>query len=148
MSEINLLNPTPANILALEQIRYNAYDKKVSPAELANTYYAKKLSTQEIVCFVYIYEGEIVAGCYVSPDFDSLYIEQLFVLKKYQEVGLHLGQKLLSYILEHKEIVEQIFNKELSYTKIASCNTKSNNIYRKMGYRLIHPVLDILGKQL
>lgn len=44
---ISLLIPTPSNILKIEQIRYNAYSKKVADEELKNTYYAQKLLSQE-----------------------------------------------------------------------------------------------------
>lgn len=71
------------------------------------------------MCFIYTYHDEVIAGCYVSSDFNSLYVEQLFVLKKYQEVGLPLGQKLLSSITENKSFVEQYFNKESTFTKIS-----------------------------
>lgn len=145
---ISLLIPTPSNILKIEQIRYNAYSKKVAYEELKNTYYAQKLLSQEIICFIYTYHDEVVAGCYVSSDFNSLYVEQLFVLKKYQEVGLHLGQKLLSSIIENKNFIEHYFNKEFTYTKISPCDPKSNNIYKKMGYRLIHKSLNIFGKKI
>lgn len=145
---ISLLIPTPSNILKIEQIRYNAYSKKVTDEELKNTYYAQKLLSQEIICFIYTYHDEVVAGCYVSSDFNSLYVEQLFVLKKYQEVGLHLGQKLLSYIIKHKDIVESYFNQELSYTKLSPNSDKSYNIYKKMGYRLIHKSLNVFGKRI
>ena len=144
---IEIILPTENNIIQLETLRSNAYNNSNFQSKI-NSYYANQLRKNKYIVFAYIYEGEMVAACYVSNYLDSLYVEQLFVAKRYQEVGLHLGQKLLSSIIENKNFVEHYFNKEFTYTKISPCDPKSNNIYKKMGYRLIHKSLNIFGKKI
>lgn len=146
-SNIEIVLPTENNIIQLETLRSNAYNNSNFQSKI-NSYYANQLRKNKYIVFAYIYEGEMVAACYVSNSLDSLYVEQLFVAKRYQEVGLHLGQKLLSSIIENKNFVEHYFNKEFTYTKISPCDPKSNNIYKKMGYRLIHKSLNIFGKRI
>lgn len=146
-SNIEIILPTENNIIQLETLRSNAYNNSNFQSKI-NSYYANQLRKNKYIVFAYIYEGEMVAACYVSNYLDSLYVEQLFVAKRYQEVGLHIGQKLLSYIIKHKDIVESHFNQELSYTKLSPNSDKSYNIYKKMGYRLIHKSLNVFGKRI
>lgn len=146
--KIILLAPNEENICLVERLRYNAYGYNIEEKDIRKTYYAHELREKHMCIFACYYQEELVAACYVSDSFRSLYIEQLFVAKDYQEIGLHLGKTLLEYILGHKQIVEEIFQTKFSWSKLAHSSTKSKTIYEKIGYKEVNQILNIMKKRI
>lgn len=130
-----LLEPNDDNILEAEKIRYNSYGKE-SPPNILDTFYSMNLKSRKLLLFATILGDEIVAACYVSRVGYSLFIDQLFVKKDYQNTGLKIGRKLLEYINNNKHIVEeQLSFKPLQTSKLIYTSEKSHALYLKIGYK-------------
>lgn len=138
MNQINeikyeIIPLTEENITLLETIRYDAYNININDFPINNTLHTKELKNNKYLVFGCYLNNQLTGACYVSKNHNSLYIEQLFILKKYQNSNLHLGTNLLLHILNNKEIIEKHFNQKFKYSYLD--NSKDTyNFYQSLGY--------------
>lgn len=126
------------NIEKLELARFDAYGMKTDEFDIKNTFYANELRNKKFLAFGTYLEDELIGGCYVSNSRNSLFIEQLFIKRKYQR--LKLGTLLLTYILENKEMIEKYYQREFN----ACCleNRKElDKFYESLGYKRINQMV-------
>ena len=120
----------------LESVRANAYGfKNVSD------YYYNLLCEKKLMVFTARVNQNIIGGCYVSNAQHALYVEQLFILRLFQNNGV--GGNLLNYVLTNKKMVENNFSQEVDIAKIAPANINSERLYRSLGFRT--PTLSLTG---
>ena len=114
----------------LEKIRNDAYEIENS-SELY-----KKIALEGKLFFAGAYlKEELVAGCFISNRYDSVFIEELFVMKKYQKNKLHIGSNLLKYILANKEEIEIYYDRKFHLSKLEAASKQLEEFYKKLGYR-------------
>lgn len=143
-----ILDNTDENIIKVEMLRYNAYGKDF-PTDSIDNYYTRAIRKGEMLVFTIFIEKELCAACYVSTTPYTLFIEQLFVKKDYQNSGLRIGRKLLEYINFNKQIVEEYFKvPNLQTSKLSYTSEKSKLIYTKLGYKETHHALSIMSKHI
>lgn len=122
------------NIKLLETIRYNAYGFKDINIEMG--FYMNKLNDKDYLVIGVLLDNKLVGACYIKNTYNSLYIDQLFILKEYQKSSLHLGSNLLKYILINKEIIEKYFKTKIFYSYLDN-NKNTVGFYEKFGYRKV-----------
>lgn len=132
--EYKIIPLTKENKELLETLRFNAYQYNQKNLSLQDSFYLKDLNENKYLCIGCFLNNQLLAACYIKNTYHSLYIEQLFVLEKYQKTSLHIGSNLLKYILNNKEIVEKHFNETFYYSYLDNAkNTKE--FYQKLGYQ-------------
>ena len=119
--------------LQMETLRFSSYGITATEEDY-DPHYLNSISNGNILVVTSYNDGKLVAGCYISNTFHSLYIDYLFVLKDYQEQGLHIGRQLLEFILANKSIVEEYFGESFTESRLCSVSKKSTSIYKKVGY--------------
>lgn len=124
----------------LEELRYDAYGMLQTDIPYDATYYAKELRQNKYVVYTCYIETELVGACYVSNANNSLYIEQLFVKKKYQNSNLSIGKSLMMYVLNDKNYLEQYFNKKINRSYLSTRSSKLEQYYEKLGYEKVDEV--------
>ena len=124
------ISSTKEEIKEIEILRRKAFHLKMDSINRFEFH----IKYNKIIPFAMYKDNEIVAGCYIMENFDSLYVSFLFVEEQYRNQGLRLGRRLLSYILENKEMVEERFNRQFDYSRLHPNNEKSRSIYKKVGY--------------
>lgn len=122
------------NIEKLELARFDAYGMKTDNFDIKNTFYANELRSKEFLAFGTYLEDELVGGCYISDSRNSLFIEQLFIKRKYQR--LKLGTILLNYILENKEMIEKYYQQEFNVCCFEN-RKELDEFYKSLGYRRV-----------
>jgi GNAT superfamily N-acetyltransferase len=143
-----LLNANDKNIELVEKLRYETYNQEI-PVNILDTFYAQKLKEKNLLLFVTILGTEICAVCYVSRVGYSLFIDQLFVKKEYQNTGLRIGRSLLEYINTNKKLVEQELSfKPLRTSKLIYTTEKSHELYLKIGYKDDNNFLNTMKKRI
>ncbi len=119
------------NILALEKLRFEVYDyKNLNPDK---TYFYREMTKGNILPFAAYENGLLIGGCYVSKTFETLFIDQLFIAKDYQNTIEHIGTNLLKYVLANKELCEDFFNTKFNFSYLDSSCSKS--FYENLGYK-------------
>lgn len=118
-------------ISKLERLRFNAYG--FDNVEDVKTIYARDMENGKFVVYGAFYNNELVGSCYVSRAYDSLFVEQLFVAKKFQRSDLHVGAGLLDYVLEQREYIENYFDCNFTYSCLDSVDG-AKRLYKRMGY--------------
>lgn len=134
MITYKVLDNTKETAEQLEFIRLSSYGFTPTKKEY-DELYIRDITNNKILVFACYLNEELIAGCYVSNTFNSLYIDYIFVLPEYQEQGLHIGRNLLQFILDNKHIVEEYFNTIFDQSKLFPSSLKSQSIYEKMGYK-------------
>lgn len=146
------LENTEESIIQVEKLRYNAYgyDPLENEEEILDiSYYAREIKRGNMMIFASFIEDEMCAACYVSYTASSIFIDQLFVKKEYQEFGLKLGRRLLAYVNANKHLVEEHFKvPPIYYSKLAYTTEKSKALYKKVGYKESNRVLGIMKKHI
>ena len=143
-----LLEPTEDNIKKAELLRYDTYNAE-PPLDILEDYYSKSLKKVTMLLFGTFIGEELCAACYVSVVGYSIFIDQLFVKKCYQESGLRIGRHLLEYINFNKKIVqENLPCRALQTSKLIYTSEKSKAIYSKIGYRETNKTLNIMTKHI
>ena len=120
------------NIEDLERLRYDAYDMNSLEIPYLDTFYANEMKKGKYVVYVCYNNLELVGACYVS-NAHKLYIEQIFVKKKYQSMGI--GKILLEYVLNNKKQIEEYFNEEYDYSYLSPKSNSYNKYYEELGYK-------------
>jgi hypothetical protein len=110
--------------------------------------YLNELKYKQIHAYGTKINKELVAGCYLSVNYNLLNIQQLFVKEKYQNTGLKLGRKLVIYILNHKEEIEKLTGKKISASIIMPSSNKSFELYKKIGYEPFSEDISMMYKSL
>ena len=125
---------TEENINLLERIRYDAYNMNPNDFPVENTYHTRELKNGKYLVFGCYLNNQLVGACYTSKTYNSLYIEQLFILKKYQKSDLHLGSNLLKFVLNNKNLVENYFNTQFFFSYLDNYQN-TTDFYKSLGYR-------------
>lgn len=135
MNNINykIISLSENTIQLLEKLRYNAYGMDPNSFPVEKTYHTKQLKEGKYLVFGCFLNNQLVGACYTSKTHNSLYIEQLFIKKEYQNTPLHLGTNLLIYILENKQIVEDYFQTKFNYSYLDNYKD-TTNLYQSIGY--------------
>lgn len=128
-----LISTNEDNITLLENIRYNAYGMNPNEFPPEQTFYTKELKKNKYLVFGCYLDNQLVGACYISNLYNSLYIEQLFILKEYQNSPYHLGSNLLKFVLTNKKIVEDYFNSKFNFSYLDNYKGTSN-FYKNLGY--------------
>jgi GNAT superfamily N-acetyltransferase len=115
-------------IKELENLRLDAYN-----ISGLSEFYVNLLKDKRALVYVAKIRKEIVAASYVSDALYSLYIEQLFVKKCYQ--NQHIGSNLLYYILQNKDVAESYFNHPLTVSKLCPASESLVSFYNRLGYQ-------------
>ncbi len=127
------LENSAENIYKLECLRFKAYNmKEIFEGE---TLYAYTLSSGAMIPFGFFINDNLVAGCYVSTSYGTLFIEQLFVHPQLQNSGLKTGRLLLNFVLANKEEIVQYCNTEFTVSAWEASTDKARGLYEKIGYR-------------
>ncbi len=138
------IEATEENIIKLEQLRFIAYgveDETLS----GDTLYSIGLSMGTMIPYGFYIGETIVAGCYISANEDSLFVEQLFVHPALQNSGLKAGRLLLGFVLNQKEELEKYFQTRFDESSLEPSDKKAREIFEKRGYTKRE---DIMGKKL
>lgn len=128
-----LVTPTDENINLLEEIRYDAYGMNIKESSPKKSLHTEEMKKGKYLIFGCYLDNKIVGACYISKLHNTLYIEQLFILKKYQKNNLHLGSNLLKFVLTNKQIIEKHFNTTFNYSYLDNYN-HTTNFYKNLGY--------------
>ena len=143
-----LLPPTEENIITAETLRYNTYNSEV-PTNILDDYYSKSIQKGTMLLFGTYIGEELCAACYVSVVGYSIFIDQLFVKKEYQNTGLRIGRQLLEYINFNKQIVQEHLQcRSLQTSKLIYTSEKSKSLYLKIGYKETNKPLNIMSKHI
>ena len=97
------------------------------------SFYINDLKSGKYLVIGAFLEGMLVAACYTKNTYHSLYIDQLFVLKKYQKTPLHIGSNLLKYILDNHKIIENYFQEKFYYSYLDDYRG-AKDFYQNLGY--------------
>ena len=131
MLEYKVITLNDENAIALENLRFKVYDyKNIEPTE---TYFYREIKNGKILPFGVYENNELIAGCYVSNSYKTLFIEHLFVLKEYQNSENHIGTNLLRYVLDNKEICENFFKMKFEFSYLD--NRCSKSFCEALGYK-------------
>lgn len=133
-------------LLEMEDLRDDAYQLESSFKE--RLHYLKRLESQKYVALSAYYQNELVAGCYVSDQFSTLYIQQLFVGYNWQGKHYHFGRLLLLETLKRREELEQYFKKEFWRSQLVAYDERSKKIYKNVGYVPLYGKGNIMVKKL
>ncbi len=132
--KIILMENSLKNAIAVDQMRLKAYGVKYN-LNVDSSEYPELIVKGEVLAFLYIIDEIPISACYISDFNGKLYVDYLFVLPEYQQKGYHYGRALLSYILEHKEIVERKLNKKFTESELSISKSYLSHIYESIGYK-------------
>lgn len=118
----------------LEELRLKSYGINPSPKDY-DSYYIENIVNGNMLAFTCSIDNKLVSGCYISNAFNSIYIDYLFVLKEYQNKGLHIGRQLLQFILDNKTLVEEYYKTVFTESRLYALTDKTKEIYNNMGYK-------------
>lgn len=124
---------TEKNIIKLEEIRFNAYEINTNDFSPQDSFHTNQLKNNKYLVFGVYLNEKLVGACYISNSYNSLYIEQLFILKEYQNTKYHLGTNLLKYVLDNKKVIEDYYSTKLYFSRLENHN-ESSNLYKNLGY--------------
>lgn len=133
MLEYKVIALNEENIIALENLRFKVYDYKNTDINPTETYSYREMLGNRILPFGVYENNELIAGCYVSNSYKTLFIEHLFVLKEYQNSENHIGTNLLKYVLDNKEICENFFKMKFEFSYLD--NRCSKSFCEALGYK-------------
>ena len=149
MLEFKAIEPTKENILNLEKLRYNAYSFFAPFLDETQSYYFKKIMEEKILAIGAFLNSSLVAGCYISNSHNSLYIEQIFVKKEFQNhKELRIGSSLMKYVLKNKENIEIFFHENFNYAKVEPASNSLVEYYEKLGFHESNEQLDTFHKRI
>ena len=117
----------------LEELRLRSYGINPSPKDY-DPYYIDNIIKGNMLAFTCYKDNDIIGGCYISNAFNSIYVDYLFILKEYQNKGLHIGRQLLQFILDNKILVEEYYKTEFNESRLYALTDKTKEIYSSMGY--------------
>lgn len=127
-------------ILNLEELRCEVFETE------GTSYYLDLIYKERMLAIGGYLDDKLVGGVYVTDSFDSLFIEQVFVKKEFQNNSLHIGSSLLKYILENKKIIEKFFHKEFNRCRLESRNKDS--FYKMLGFREENNIIGTMKRRI
>ena len=128
---IQIMGKSEQEIHKIESLRKQAFHLKASTPDR----YASAIKRDKIIPFALFKGEELIGGCYVGDNFDSLYIYYLFLNESYQKSGLKLGRRLLTEILAHKQEIEALLEKPLTCSKLHPNSEPVRKVYEEIGYQ-------------
>lgn len=120
------------DIIKFENMRYKAfdYDKTINSADQSS--YARAIKEMEKYAFFCVDENDTaIGGILLSSKNQKLCINYLFVEEKYR--NKKAGSFLLKYVIEHKEMFENLFFEDIQCV-VAEPLLKSTNFYYENGF--------------
>ena len=130
--------------IAVEKLR-----REVFNIQTINEYrYLNDLKYKQLYAYGTKINNILVAGCYISVNYNLLNIQQLFVKESFQNTGLKLGRNLLIYILNHKTDIEHLVGKNIKASIIMPASDKSFELYKKIGYEPFSNEFSMMYKSL
>ena len=133
--KVKIISEEEEEILKAELLRMRAFNLLPETLDIDNSFYYMEMMNGSIIPYAMYIRGRMVAACYVSGAFDSLHIDQLFVMPELQGKGLRLGRSLLNYVVNDKERIEERLHHEFEYATIEPINKKVSELYQEEGYR-------------
>ena len=133
MLDYSLVELNDFNIVELEKLRIDAYQFDLGDTPITETFFAKNLGAGKYVVFGAYLDNKLVGACYVSNLYNSLFIEQLFVLKALQNSRYHIGTNLLKYVLCNRMVIEDYFNQKFKVSMLEN-KVVNSSLYKKLGY--------------
>lgn len=131
MYEIKCVD-TLDELIKLEELKNRVLDIHYPVYPEDNYFIIRCLDKRELAYA--IYRNDImIAGIYITNRDNSIYIDYLFVDKKYQRCCL--GTELLNYILSKRKEIEQFFNRSFYKSMLLAKNEDAKKLYLKMGYK-------------
>ena len=118
----------------LEELRANAYGYKKAEDISPLNYYSCQLLRGNLISFVAFYQGKMAGAIYVSKIGDDLSVDDVFVAPDYQKSGLHLGKQMIQYVIDNKELVEEILECSFEGSIISPSNDASKEMSHSLGY--------------
>lgn len=118
----------------LERLRANAYGYECGDAISPLNYYSCQLLKGNLISFVAFYQGKIAGAIYVSKIGTDLSVDQVFVSPDYQNSGLHLGKQMIQYVIDNKELVEEILECSFEGSVMSPNNDESKELSKALGY--------------
>ncbi|MGN1372289.1 MAG: GNAT family N-acetyltransferase [Candidatus Coprovivens sp.] len=131
--EYIVMNNSHSNALLVERMRYQAYGVK-QYIEETDLYYLKEIEDGSILVFICMVDDKIVSACYISNFQGNLYVDYLFTLPQYQKQKLYYGKKLLQYIINNKQIVEEYFHRKFTQSLLCPGSNSVKEFYKSLGY--------------
>ena len=96
------------------------------------SFYYKELKNGKMQAIGVVLNNKLIAGAYISNSLNSLYIEQIFVDKQYQNKGV--ATNLINYIHKNKSIFENYFNSKFNVSKLEPNSKQIKKFYENLGY--------------
>ena len=90
MSESDLMEEISFSLLTLDEDLINLLEKIRLDAYSINNFFASRsfyshcLNNENYIVYGAFYKKILVGACYVTKSYNSLFIEQLFILKKFR----------------------------------------------------------------
>lgn len=131
-----LLKRNTKTISNLETMRLNVFN---FPPYMSDKYFKYNIKHRNFLVYGLIIDNKLVGAAYISDRYNSLYIEEIFIDKKYQNRGL--GKSLLMYILKENQYISKYYKKELEVSKLEYTNENNKRLYNLLGYKDDHHVL-------
>lgn len=132
-----LLKRNTKTISNLETMRLNVFN--FPPYINDSKYFKYNIKHRNFLVYGLIIDNKLVGAAYISDRYNSLYIEEIFIDKKYQNRGL--GKSLLMYILKENQYISKYYKKELEVSKLEYTNENNKRLYNLLGYKDDHHVL-------
>ncbi len=143
MLKFELVKISDDDISEIEKLRCEVFNFGFSEK---NNYYFRKLKEGKIIGIKCLYEKKLIGGIYLSDAYNSLFVEQLFVSKKYQLSDLKVGSKLLHFIIDNKTVFEKKFNKQFNVSRLESRN--QDEFYIRNGYIKENHLIDTMKRRI
>lgn len=132
-----LLKRNTKTISNLETMRLNVFN--FPPYLNGSKYFKYNIKHRNFLVYGLIIDNKLVGASYISDRYNSLYIEEIFIDKKYQNRGL--GKSLLMYILKENQYISKYYKKELEVSKLEYTNLNNKRLYNLLGYKDDYHVL-------
>lgn len=132
-----LLKRNTKTISNLKTMRLNVFN--FPPYINDSKYFKYNIKHRNFLVYGLIIDNKLVGASYISDRYNSLYIEEIFIDKKYQNRGL--GKSLLKYILKENQYISKYYKKELEVSKLEYTNLNNKRLYNSLGYKDDYHVL-------
>ncbi len=132
-----LLKRNTKTISNLKTMRLNVFN--FPPYINDSKYFKYNIKHRNFLVYGLIIDNKLVGASYISDRYNSLYIEEIFIDKKYQNRGL--GKSLLMYILKENQYISKYYKKELEVSKLEYTNLNNKRLYNLLGYKDDYHVL-------
>lgn len=115
----------------MERLRKNAFG---FDADTINQYYINRLMDNSLVMLACVYNNKLIGGAYIANRFNKLYIESLFVDKSLQRSKLHVGTRIMNYIINNNELFDKLFDTKFYFSSLEPIDEEVASFYKRLGY--------------